>query len=132
MKIESRSNIVPPGTYHAEYLQGKMIETPNGHSDRAYLMAFRVIGGNSDGMEVSRLVNPEAKSTRSNIVRYFAMLAGGGVENDLKLDDSDYVGAQYEICVTKNDSGDYTRFEAPIRRLAEGEVADSSQFEVPF
>lgn len=132
MKVEARSNIVPPGTYHAEYLEGKMIDTPKGPSDRAYLMSFRIIGGDYDEMEVSRLVNSSGKSIKSNLVKFFAALAGLEAKNAMSLDDSDYVGVKYEILVEENSSSGYTRFTEPIRRLADGEKSDSSKIEPPF
>lgn len=132
MKVEARSNIVPPGTYHAEYLEGKMIDTPKGPDDRAYLMSFRIIGGDYDDMEVSRLVNSAGKSIKSNLVKFFAALAGLTAENNLSLDDSDYVGAEYEILVEESSSKGYTRFAEPITRLADGEKADSAKIKDPF
>ena len=132
MKVNVSMKAVPIGTYHAEYMGGEMIKTPKGVNDQAYCMSFKILGGESDGMVTTRLVNPGGKSPKSYVIKYFSALAGVQPTNDMDLDDSDYIGAKYEIVVVKQGEDGYTKFEDINRRLGDEEKADSASNEAPF
>lgn len=133
MKVKVSLVAVPSGTYKAKYLGGKMIKTPRGPNDEAYLMSFEILGGDSNGMETTRLVNHSGKSPKAHIVQLFSDLAGVDPSNGMGLDDSDYVDARYEITVVNQGDDGYTKMDKIIRRLGDDEKPDPvGTDEAPF
>ena len=113
MKLNIGTPAVPAGVYQATYEGGEDLETDFG---TAYKLKFKVVGGEFDGKETSRLVNPESTSPKSNVVKFFAGLAGKDPEAGIAIDDEDFVGNLYEILVENHKEG-FTKVASIIRRL---------------
>lgn len=116
---------VDAGVYLARYEGGEEVTTSLG---AAYKLEFSVVGGQFDGKKVSRLVNPEASSPKSNIAKFFAALAGVTPERGCEVDDDDYVGQLYRVVVTVKTSG-YSQLEQIIARVNDNGTETATQSE---
>lgn len=113
---------VPAGVYTAKYQGGEELTTSFGD---AYKLKFKVVGGEFDGKETSRLVNLGATSPKSNIVKFFAALAGVEPKEGVHINDADFVGARYEIVVEAHGTEGFTKIGQIVRRLPDDESPKS-------
>lgn len=95
-------------------------------------MRYTVVGGEFDGKEVSRIVNPGSSSPKSNIVIFFAALAGVAPDDGTNIDDELYIGCEYEVLVVAHGDEGYSKVETIIRRLDEDAKTSDEQAELVF
>jgi len=114
MKLTIQKGGIPPGVYRASYLGGEEMETKFG---AAYKLRFTVIGGEFDGKETSRLVNPGSSSPKANISVFFAALAGVPPDDGTNIEDDLYIGCEYEILVEAHGDEGFSKVGTIIRRL---------------
>jgi hypothetical protein len=113
MRLEIGKSSIPGGLYTAKYLGSEETTTQLGE---ALKLKFQIVGGDHDGKEVSRLVNPGATSPKSNVAKFFAALASLSAERGVEIDDADYRGCVYQVLIEEADSG-YPRLEKIVKRL---------------
>jgi hypothetical protein len=116
MKLTIQKGGIPAGVYRVRYGGGEEMETKFG---AAYKLCFSVIGGEFDGKETSRLVNPKSSSPKANISVFFAALAGVDAEDGVNIDDDLFIGCEYEILVEAHGDEGFTKVGTIIRRLEE-------------
>lgn len=116
MKLTIQKGGIPPGVYRARYDGSESMQTKFGE---AYKLCFSVIGGEYDGKETSRLVNPKSSSPKANISVFFAALAGVPPEDGTNIDDDLFIGCEYEILVEAHGDEGFSKIATIIRRLDE-------------
>ena len=114
MELTISKTAVPAGIYRAKYAGGEEMTTQFGE---AYKMKFTVVVGDFAGKETSRLVNPGSSSPKSNIVKFFAALAGVDAKDGVHISDDVYIGCEYEILVEDHGDEGFTKIGSIIRRL---------------
>ena len=73
VQVLIEKTVIPPDVYVADYAGSEELATKFGD---ALKMIFTLIGGAFDGKQISRLVNLNTTSPKSNIAIFFAALAG--------------------------------------------------------
>jgi hypothetical protein len=129
MKLTIAKGGIPPGVYRLRYEGGEEIETKFG---TGYRMRYTVIGGEFDGKEATRIVNPGSSSPKSYIVVFFAALAGVDPEDGVNIDDDLYIGCEYEVLVVAHGDEGYSKVETIIRRLDGDAQTTDEQAEALF
>lgn len=129
MKLTIVKGGIPPGVYRLRYDGGEEIETKFG---TGYRMRYSVIGGEFDGKEVTRIVNPGSSSPKSNIVTFFAALAGVPPDDGTNIDDDLYFGCECEVLVVAHGDEGYSKVETIIRRLDDDAKTNDEQAEELF
>jgi len=114
MKLTVSKAGVPARVYRARYAGDEEMTTLFGE---AYKLKFTIIGGDFDGKETSRLVNPGSSSPKSNIVKFFAALAGVDPKDGQHIDDEDFINCEYEIIVEVHGDEGFTKVGQILRRL---------------
>jgi hypothetical protein len=128
MELTISKAAVPAGNYRAKYLGGEELTTQYGE---AYRLNFAVVGGDFDAKDVSRLVNLGSSSPKSNIVKFFAALAGVELKDGVHIDDEVYVGCEYELIVEDQGDDGYTRVGSIGQRLdSDDQTADEQAKEL--
>ena len=128
MELTISKAAVPKGGYVADYLGDEEMTTTYG---ACYKLRFLIVGGDFDGKEVSRLVNLGSSSPKSNIVKFFAALAGVDPKDGVHIDDEVYIGCRYEIVIEDHGDEGYTKVGSIGRRLnSDDQTADEEAKEL--
>ena len=92
---------IPVGSYAAEFTSAEAIENDFGE---AVKLTFKVIGGDEEGNETTRIVSQKL-SPKSNLHKFVKAFKGGSIEPGEEIDLESYYGIKGMIIVEETDSG---------------------------
>ena len=112
-KLIMGSGGIPPGAYSLELMAiEKWTENSEKYGD-GVIFRFKVIGGDHDGEETSRITGSKL-TPKSSLKKIAVGLKGSDIEAGEKVDFQEFIGRRYMGVVQETDSGS-TRVETLLK-----------------
>ena len=104
MRLLMSKGGIPVGTYLAEFISVEAFDDNADKYGPALLLKWKIIGGNFDGQEASRICSKKL-NPKTALHGFAVALKGGKLEGGEAFDFDDYLGAQGSIIVEETPSG---------------------------
>ena len=126
MEFTMTSGGLPVGNYHAEFIGVEPYEENVEKYGPGVSLKFRVVGGECEGQEASRICSRKM-TPRSALGKFAVALKGGPIQAGEAFRFSDHVGSKGSIIVSATDSGG-SRIETFLKMQPAAAVLESKLF----